>query len=150
MQIDGFGPVEARGGVFYNEQRDLIGSVDLLADIGDQAPDRRRVRVDVGTRVYGAFLNTENEDTFAVALGGEAQYFFTQDQRMSVRLGAFYGPDILTFGIADRIEDVSLRFQMRVREGTDIFADFRSLEIRTEFANREVEDGAQIGFRRTF
>ena len=74
--------------------------------------------------VYGAFLNTENEDTFAVALGGEAQYFFTQDQRMSVRLGAFYGPDILTFGIADRIEDVSLRFQMRVREGTDILRRF--------------------------
>ena len=150
MQIDGFGPVEARGGVFYNEQRDLIGSLDLLADIGDQARDRRRIRVNVGTRVYGAFLNTENEDTFAVALGGEAQYFFTQDQRMSVRLGAFYGPDILTFGIADRIEDVSLRFQMRVREGTDIFAGYRSLEIRTEFGNREVEDGAQIGFRRTF
>jgi hypothetical protein len=150
LEIDRFGPVEARGGVFYNEQRDLIGSVDLLADIGDQAPDQRRIRVNVGTRVYGAFLNTENEDTFAVSLGGEAQYFFTQDQRMSVKLGAFYAPDILTFGIADRIEDVGLRFQMRVRQGTDIFAGYRSLEIRTEFGNREVEDGAQIGFRRTF
>lgn len=150
LDIDRFGPVEARGGVFYNEQRDLIGSVDLLANIGDQAPDRRRIRVNVGTRVYGAFLNTENEDTFAIALGGEAQYFLTRDERMSVKLAAFYGPDILTFGIADRTEDVAMRFQMRVRQGTDIFAGYRLLEIRTEFGTREVEDGAQIGFRRSF
>ncbi len=150
LQINNFGPVEARAGVFYNEQRDLIGSADVLADIGDQA-DRRRIQVKVGTRVYGAFLNTENEDTFSVSVGGEAQYFFTRDQRMSLKLSAFYGPDILTFGIADRIEDVSLRFQFRVRDGTDVFAGYRALEIDTSLGTtRRVDDGAQIGFRRTF
>ena len=54
LQIEGFGPIEARGGVFYNEQRDLIGSVDLLANLGDPVA-RRRIRFNVGTRVYGAF-----------------------------------------------------------------------------------------------
>lgn len=149
LQIEGFGPVEARGGVFYNETRDLIAVADMLVDIGDQG-DRRRIEVNVGTRLYGAFLNAENEDTFAVGFGGEAQYFLTRDERMSIKLSAFYGPDILTFGIADNIEDVGLRLQMRARQGTDIFVGYRALEIETINGDREVDDHLHIGFRRSF
>jgi hypothetical protein len=149
LRIEGFGPVEARAGVFYNEQRDLLGMVDLLVDLGDQA-NRRRIEVNVGTRLYGAFLNTENEDTFSVGFGGEAQLFLSRDQRMSVKVAAFYGPDILTFGIADNIQDVSARFQMRVRDGTDIFVGYRSLEIETFTATREIDDNLHVGFRRVF
>ena len=149
LQIQGFGPVEARGGVFYNEQRDLIGTVDLLANLGDQV-DRRRIRFNVGTRVYGAFLSAENEDTFSISLGGEAQYFLTNDERMSVKLSGFYAPDILTYGIANRVEDLALRFQFTVRQGMDVFAGYRALEIDTSQGDREVEDGMQVGFRRVF
>jgi hypothetical protein len=149
LRIEGFGPIEARGGIFYNEQRDLIGMVDGLLYIGDQA-DQRQIEVNVGTRLYGAFLNTENEDTFAVGLGGEAQYFFGRDQRTSIKLTAFYGPDILTFGIADNIQDLSLRLQTRIREGTDIFVGYRSLEIETTLGSRDVDDHVHIGFRRNF
>jgi hypothetical protein len=149
LRIEGFGPVEARGGIFYNETRDLIGMVDLLLYIGDQA-DRRQIEVNVGTRLYGAFLNTENEDTFSVGFGGEAQYFFTRDQRTSLKLSAFYGPDILTFGIADNVRDVGLRLQTRIREGTDVFVGYRSLEIETVLATRDLDDEVHIGFRRSF
>jgi hypothetical protein len=149
LQIEGFGPIEARGGFFYNETRDLIGVVDALLYIGDQA-NRRQIEVNVGTRLYGAFLNAENEDTFAVGFGGEAQYFFTRSQRSSLKLTAFYAPDILTFGIADSVKDVSLRLQTRIREATDIFVGFRSLEIETLLGTREVDDNVHIGFRRSF
>jgi hypothetical protein len=149
LRIEGFGPIEARGGFFYNETRDLIGMVDALLYIGDQA-DVRQVEVNVGTRLYGAFLNAENEDTFAVGFGGEAQYFFTRDQRSSIKLAAFYAPDILTFGIADNVKDVSLRLQTRIREATDIFVGYRSLEIETILGTREVDDNVHIGFRRSF
>jgi hypothetical protein len=149
LRIEGFGPTELRGGVFYNEQRDLIGMVDALLYIGDQA-NRRQIEVNVGTRLYGAFLNAENEDTFAVGLGGEAQYFFGRDQRTSLKLTAFYGPDILTFGIADNIQDVGLRLQTRIRPDTDLFVGYRSLEIETILGRRDVDDHVNIGFRRTF
>jgi hypothetical protein len=149
LRIEGFGPIEARGGFFYNETRDLIGIVDALLYIGDQA-DRRQIEVNVGTRLYGAFLNAENEDTFAVGFGGEAQYFFTRNQRSSLKLTAFYAPDILTFGIADNVKDVSLRLQTRIREATDIFVGYRSLEIETILGSREVDDNVHIGFRRSF
>jgi hypothetical protein len=149
LRIDEFGPVEARVGVFYNEQRDLIGIADALVDIGDQAR-QRRIDVNVGMRFYGAFLNQENEDTFAAGLGGEAQFFLTRDDRMSIKVTAFYGPDILTFGIADNIEDIGARFQMRVRDGTDVFIGYRSLEIDTILGKREVDDNLHLGFRRSF
>jgi hypothetical protein len=149
LRIEGFGPVEARGGVFYNESRDLIAVVDGLLDIGDQA-DRRRIEVAVGTRLYGAFLNAENEDTFAVGFGGEAAFYFTRDQRTSVQLIAFYAPDILTFGIANNVQDVALRLQTRIRDATDIFVGYRSLEIQTTLGDREVDDNVHIGFGRRF
>ena len=149
LRIEGFGPVEARGGVFYNETRDLIAVVDGLLDIGDQA-DRRQIEVNVGTRLYGAFLNAENEDTFAVGFGGEAAFFFTRDLRTSVQLVAFYAPDILTFGIANNVQDVSLRLQTRIRDATDIFIGYRSLEIQTTLGDREVDDNVHIGFGRRF
>ena len=149
LRIEGFGPVEARGGVFYNETRDLIAVVDGLLDIGDQA-DRRRIEVKVGTRLYGAFLNAENEDTFAVGFGGEAAFFFTSEQRSSIQLTAFYAPDILTFGIATNIQDASLRLQTRIREATDIYIGYRSLEVQTTLGDREVDDNVHIGFRRNF
>ncbi len=149
LRIEGFGPVEARGGFFYNETRDLIAVVDGLLDIGDQA-DRRRIEVKVGTRLYGAFLNAENEDTFAVGFGGEAALFFTSSQRSSIQLTAFYAPDILTFGIANNIQDASLRLQTRIRQATDIYVGYRSLEIQTTLGDREVDDNVHIGFRRSF
>lgn len=149
LRIEDFGPVEARVGLFYNEQRDLIGIADALVDIGDQAR-QRRIEVNVGMRLYGAFLNAENEDTFAAGLGGEAQLFLLRDQRMSIKVSAFYGPDILTFGIADNVEDLGARFQMRVRDGTDVFVGWRSLEIDTILGTREVDDNLHVGFRRSF
>jgi hypothetical protein len=149
LRIENFGPVEVGGGFFYNETRDLIAVVDGLLYIGDQA-DRRQIEVNVGTRLYGAFLNEENEDTFAVGFGGEAEFFFTRDQRSSLQLTAFYAPDILTFGIANNVQDVSLRLQTRIREATQIFVGYRALEIETTLGDREVDDNAHIGFRRNF
>jgi hypothetical protein len=149
LQIDNFGPVEARAGVFYNEQRDLIAMGDVLAYIGDQAR-RRQIEVSVGTRMYAAFLNTENEDTFSVGLGGEAQYFFGREARTSLKLTLFYAPDILSFGIANDVKDAGLRLQTRVRDGTDIFIGYRSLELNTTAGDREVDDNVHIGFRRSF
>jgi hypothetical protein len=149
LRIEGFGVIEARGGFFYNETRDLIAVADGLLLIGNQA-ERRLIEVNVGTRLYGAFLNAENEDTFAVGFGGEAQYFFTRDQRSSLKLTAFYAPDILTFGIANNVEDIGLRLQTRIREATDIYVGYRSLEIETTLGKRDVDDNVHIGFRRSF
>jgi hypothetical protein len=148
LDLGELGPTEVRGGVFYNEDRDLIGIADLLMDVGDEV-DVRALELRVGTRLYGAFLAPEDEDVFGVGLGGEAEYFFNRARTVSVKLGLFYAPDIVTFGTADNVKDVSLRLMMRLRDGMDVFAGFRTLEIDLPI-DREVDDNLHVGFRRSF
>lgn len=149
LDLGDLGPTEVRGGVFYNEDRDLIGMADFLAFVGDEV-GVRDLELRVGTRVYGAFLAPEDQDIFGVGLGGEAQYFFNSARTASVTLSAFYSPDIVTFGSADNVKDASLRFMVRLRNGTDVFAGFRSFEIDLAPEDREVDDNLHVGFRRTF
>src|SRR5262249_32589284 len=137
LNLGDLGPTQVRGGFFYNEDRDLIGTGDLLLDVGDEV-DARRFELPVGTLGYGAFLAPEDEDVFGVGLGGEAQYFFNSARTMSVSLSAFYSPDIVTFGDADNIKDASLRLTARLRDGTDVFIGFRSFEIDLP-VDREVD-----------
>lgn len=146
IDVEDIGKLRGRAGIFYNEQRDLIGLADLLAPVGadDFGPD---VRVHVGSRLYGAFLAEEDQDLFAISIGGEAEYFF--GGATSVLLAAYYAPDILTFGDADNFTDVSLRLRTRVGEGTELFVGYRSFEIDT-LVDREVDDNMHVGFVRNF
>jgi hypothetical protein len=148
LDLGEIGPTEVRGGFFYNEDRDLIVSGDLLALVGDEV-DAPRFELRVGTRVYGAFLAPEDQDVFGVGLGGEAEYFFNRSRTTSVQLGVFYSPDIVTFGSADNVKDASVRFITRLRDGTDVFVGFRSFEIDLPI-DREVDDNMHVGFRRSF
>jgi hypothetical protein len=148
LDLGEIGPTEVRGGFFYNEDRDLIVSGDLLALVGDEV-NVRSLELRVGTRVYGAFLAPEDQDVFGVGLGGEAEYFFTRARTASIQLSLFYSPDIVTFGTADNIKDASVRLITRLRDGTDVFVGFRSFEIDLPI-DREVDDNMHIGFRRSF
>jgi hypothetical protein len=142
------GQADVRGGFFYNEDRDLILTGDMMTRLGDlDAPGRFEVRA--GVRAYGAFLAIENEDVFGLGLGGEVEYFFSRDRRTSVSLSVFYSPDIVTFGHADDIKDATLRLTTELREGTDLFVGFRSFEIDLP-VDREVDDNLHVGFRRSF
>ncbi len=153
LRIEDFGVVQGSAGILYNEQRDLVGVLDALWYIGDEAR-RREIEVSVGTRVFAAFLNQENEDTLGVGFGGQAEWFFNQRRRSSLRLSAFYAPDILTFGIANNIRDYALDLQTRVGDRTFAFVGFRHLEVDTVkeavSGNRNLDDELHIGFRRTF
>jgi hypothetical protein len=148
LDLGELGPTEVRVGFFYNEDRDLIGVGDLLANVGDDV-GVRSLEVRVGTRVYGAFLAPEDQDVFGIGLGGEAQYFFGSGRNTSVTLSLFYSPDIVTFGQADNVKDGSLRLTTRLRSGTDIFVGFRVFEIDLP-DDREVDDNLHVGLRRSF
>jgi len=154
LRIEDFGVVQASAGVLYNESRDLVGMFDALWYLGDQAR-QREIEVSVGSRVFAAFLNTENEDTLGVGFGGQAEWFFNQKRRSSLRLSAFYAPDILTFGIANNIRDYALDLKARVgAHNTYAFVGFRHLEVDTVkeavSGNRNLDNEVHIGFRRTF
>jgi hypothetical protein len=153
LRVEDVGVVEGSAGVFWNEQRDLVGMFDALMYIGDQAR-QREIEVSVGTRIFAAFLNQENEDTLGVGFGGKAEWFFNQKHRSSLRLSLFYAPDILTFGIADDVKDYAFDLTTKVGDKTYAFVGFRHLEIATTSqavsGNRNLDDDVHIGFRHTF
>jgi hypothetical protein len=154
LRIEGVGPVQASAGVLYNEQRDLVGVFDALMYLGDQAR-QREIEVSAGARVFAAFLNQENEDTLGVGFGGQAEWFFNQKRRSSLRLTAFYAPDILTFGIANNIRDYGLDLKTRLGpRNTFGYVGFRHLEVDTVSeavsGNRNLDNEIHIGFRTTF
>ena len=149
LDLGDLGPTEAKAGFFYNEDRDLIGIGDLLVNVGDDV-GVRALEVRVGTRVYGAFLAPEDQDVFSISVGGEAQYFIDSARTTSVMLGLFYAPDISTFGEADNVYDVTLRFMTRLKNGMDVFLGYRSLEFNIQPADRKVDDNLHLGFRRSF
>ena len=148
MDMGEFGRNEARAGVFINEQRDLIAVADVLVDVGER---RRRPNwaLQVGPRAYGALMADENQDVFSIAFGGRLSYFLGRNRQTAVSLEAFYAPDIVTFGNADEVKDVSVRFETALTERTRIFVGYRVFEFDLEI-DREVDDNMHLGIRHRF
>jgi hypothetical protein len=154
LNIEGFGPVEARGSVLFTEERDVVLSMDALTHVGErrvgEPGNKRRLEYSVGVRPYAAFLGVENQDEFGLGIGGEASLFLGRGRATSIRLSAFYSPDIMTFGEADNISDVGLRLMTQVRDATDVFVGYRLLKVDSALGHRNVDDHLHIGFRRSF
>ncbi|HUF74050.1 MAG TPA: YfaZ family outer membrane protein [Gammaproteobacteria bacterium] len=149
LDVGELGMNEIRAGFLFSEARDFILAGDMLVDVG-QRPERPRWMLDVGPRVYGALLNVENQDIFAIAVGGRLSYLFRQNGATTMSVSAFYAPDIITFGNADNVVDVSVRFETQLTPATRIFLGYRSFEFDLLDAKRKIDDDIHIGFRRRF
>ena len=64
----------------------------------------------------------------ALSLGGEIRFYFDPQRRFAVSGQAFYAPDILSFGSADNLTDLSARAEMQVSERVMAFAGMRWFE----------------------
>jgi hypothetical protein len=116
---------QVTGGVFLGEQRDFVLSGGLLfpADLGI-----RRFNVSFGPQLYAALLQEENDDVMAVSVGTEVRFFIDPDRGLAVSGQAYYAPDILTFGSADNLTDLSARVELGVAEQLQAFAGMRWFE----------------------
>jgi YfaZ precursor len=113
------------GGVFLGEERDLVMSAGLLfpADLGI-----RRLSISFGPQAYAALLQEENDDVMAISVGTEVRFFIDPSRRLAVSGQAYYAPDILTFGAADNLTDLSARVELRVAEQLQAFGGMRWFE----------------------
>ena len=113
------------GGVFLGEERDFVLSAGLLfpADLGI-----RRLNISFGPQVYAALLQEENDDVMAVSVGTEVRFFLDPNRGLAISGQAYYAPDILTFGTADNLTDLSARIEMDVAQQLQAFAGMRWFE----------------------
>ncbi len=137
---------EMRAGFFINEERDLILVGDMLADVGT-ADRRPNWGLQVGPRVYGALLsNIDNDDVFAISLGGRLSYYMGRNRATALSVAAYYAPEIITFGNVDSVSDVSVQFSTRLTEATRVFAGYRTFQFALPGDNdRKVDRGGHIG-----
>jgi hypothetical protein len=113
------------GSAFLSEHRDFVLSSGLLfpADVG-----LRRLNISFGPQVYAALLQNENDDVMAVSVGTEVRFLLDERRGLAISGQAYYAPDILTFGSADNLTDLSARVEMNVAEQLQAFAGMRWFE----------------------
>ena len=149
MNIGELGTADIHAGVFFDEDRDLVGIGDVLTDVADSGRFPRW-SFQVGPRTYAVLLGTENQDIFGVGLGGRARYTVGRKDSVSIELGGFYAPDILTFGEANNVREVSARVGLAFNSSLSGFVGYRIFTVGLLNGDKRLEDGAQIGFRRNF
>lgn len=133
------------GGIFFGEERDLVLDAGMMFGTNTS----RRFDLAFGPQLYAALLRDENEDVMAVSLGGEGRFYFDPQRRFAVSGRAFYAPDILSFGSADNLVDLSARAEMQVSDRVMGFAGMRwfRFDLTNGGGKRTLQEEAFVGFR---
>ncbi|HKS57756.1 MAG TPA: YfaZ family outer membrane protein [Steroidobacteraceae bacterium] len=115
---------------FLSEERDIVlsGGVLFPAALPDNLTVGQRLTLRFGPQVYAALLQEENNDVLAMSVGVEARFVVNRRMGLAVSGQAFYAPDILTFGSADNLTDLSARVEMQVAPDLLAFGGVRWFE----------------------
>jgi hypothetical protein len=115
------------GTFFLSEERDVVLSGAMLfpadIDVGIGA-----LSILIGPQAYAALLKDENSDVMSLALGTELRLLLNRRLGLAVSGQAFYGPDILTFGSADSMTDLSARVEVSFAPRLTAFGGMRWFE----------------------
>ena len=112
------------GGFFLSEDRDIV----LDAGVVFPAIDTGRLTIAVGPQIYAALLDEENNDVFSVTVGAQVRFLLQPEWGLAIAGKAYFGPDILTFGTADTLTDLSARVEMEFSPRVLGFAGMRWFE----------------------
>ena len=147
--IDQVNDARFNGTLFLSEERDLVLSGGLLfpLDYGGG-----RFDITAGPQGYAAMLRDENQDVFAISLGTEVRFFFDDSRRFAISGQAFYAPDILTFGTANNLKDLSVRGELQMADRVMVFGGFRWFEfsLTDGTGNRVLQEEVFVGMRYRF
>jgi hypothetical protein len=118
------------GAFFLSEERDIVlsGGVMFPAGLPDGMTVGQRLTLRFGPQAYAALLQEENNDIMAMSVGIEARFVINRRIGLAVSGEAFYAPDVLTFGSADNLTDLSARVEMQVAPGLLAFGGMRWFE----------------------
>jgi hypothetical protein len=113
------------GAFFLSEERDIVLSAGALFPAN---LDFGRLSVRFGPQAYAALLEEENNDVMAMSVGAEARFVLNQRMGLALSGQAFYAPDVLTFGSADSLTDLSARAELQVAPQMLAFGGMRWFE----------------------
>jgi hypothetical protein len=133
------------GAFFLSEQRDIVLSAGLAFPIDiDLGP----LSVMVGPQVYAALLENENDDVMSLSLGAQLRYVLNRSMGLALSGHAYYAPDILTFGAADNLTDLSARVEIGLAPRVIAFGGMRWFEfdLTEGEGQRTLQEEVFVGF----
>lgn len=113
------------GAFFLSEQRDIVLSAGLLFP---STLDLGRLSIVFGPQLYAALLEDENNDVMSLSVGTEIRLLLNRRMDLAVAGHAYYAPDILTFGSADNLTDMSARLELGIAPRLIAFGGMRWFE----------------------
>lgn len=140
-------------GLLLSEDRDIVGSAQVLAPglLQRFLPDF--VSLSLGARAFVALLAEPDDDIAGIAPGATARVAlpFLENVPVAGVGEIFFAPDILTFGEADEVIDFSGRLEVEFLERTTGFVGFRVLNFEREGSGEDsIVDSLMGGVRFTF
>jgi YfaZ precursor len=121
----GVGGSRFQGTFLLSEERDIVLSGGLLFPTG---LDLGRLSIAFGPQLYAALLQDENNDVMSISVGADLRYVLNRRLGLAISGQAFYAPDILTFGSADNLTDLSARVELGVAPRLIAFGGMRWFE----------------------
>jgi hypothetical protein len=133
------------GTFFLSEERDIVLSAALLFPTNF---DIDRLSIVIGPQVYAALLEEENNDVMAMSIGTEVRFLLLHQPGLAISGQAFYAPDILTFGSADGLTDLSARLELDVAPRLIAFGGMRWFEfdLTEGGGTRTLQEEVFVGF----
>jgi hypothetical protein len=144
---DHLGIEESRlaGAFFLSEARDVVLSAGLQMPANiDLGP----VTFTFGPQLYAALLDEENSDIMAMSIGTDVRLDLAPSLGLAVTGQAYYAPDVLTFGSADNIVDLSARLEVGLADRLILFGGVRLFEfdLTEGEGDRTLQDEVFAGF----
>lgn len=113
------------GTFFLSEERDIVLSGGLVMPT---TLNLGRLSALLGTQVYAALLEEENNDVMSISIGAELRYLLNERLGLALAGHAYYAPDILTFGSADNLTDFAARVEIALADRVTAFGGMRWFE----------------------
>nr|WP_298726418.1 YfaZ family outer membrane protein [uncultured Steroidobacter sp.] len=110
------------GTFFLSEDRDIVLSSGLVFPVDY---DLGRLSLLIGPQLYAALLSEPNNDVMALSIGGDVRFVLNRKLDFAVSGQAYYAPDILTFGSADKLIDLSARAEIALAKQMQAFGGYR-------------------------
>lgn len=142
------GKSEMHFGYLYTHKTNSYADFGMLVkdEVGPNLPG-----FSVGVGIKGLLAKVNTKSASALALGGLVRYAPPAVPKVGFVATAYWSPNILTFGDADRTTETGARVEYEVIPQAAVYIGYRKINVGLKNAGEaKLEEGAHIGVRMSF